>query len=255
MKVVLLAGGKGTRLAEETLLRPKPMVEIGGIPILEHIMRHYAAHGFTDFVVACGYLGHVIKEHFASYRDRTVDFTVSLGTGAVAYHGNTPQDWNVTLVDTGMETMTGGRLGRLKDFVGDSTFMMTYGDGLSDIPVGELVRHHKNGDRVATVTAVRPPARFGSLVINDDDCVTAFEEKVSSSVALINGGFFVFEPAVFDYLEDDATPFESLPMERLASAGQLSAFRHEGFWQPMDTLRDKLELERLWESGRAPWTP
>lgn len=253
MKVVLLAGGKGTRIAEETSIRPKPMVEIGGKPLIEHIMHLYAHHGHTDFVVACGYLGHVIKAHFSSYRDRMANFTVSLGTGEVAYHGAVPQDWNVTLVDTGIDTMTGGRLARLRDFVGGETFLMTYGDGLSDVDIGALIAHHESSKRVATVTAVRPPARFGSLVIDGDDRVTAFEEKISSSEAYINGGFFVLEPEVFDFLGDDAMPFERAPMESLARNNELSAYRHDGYWQPMDTLRDKIELEEEWQTGTAPW--
>jgi len=230
------------------------MVEIGAMPIVEHIMARYAAFGHRDFVIACGYLGHVIKDYFASYRNRRADFTVALGTGEVEYHGSFPDNWNVTLVDTGIETMTGGRLRRLKNHVGSETFMMTYGDGLSDIDIDALVAHHKAAGRAATVTAVRPPARFGSLVIDSADGVTAFEEKISSSEALINGGFFVFEPQVFDFLDDDdSMPFERLPMERLAAAGELTAFRHGGFWKPMDTLRDRLELEQIWESGAAPW--
>jgi len=253
MKVVLLAGGKGTRIAEETSIRPKPMVEIGGVPILEHIMGLYSRHGHNEFIVACGYLGHVIKDYFASYRNRRADFTVSLSDGAVEFHGAFASEWKISLVDTGAETMTGGRLGRLQEHLGDETFMMTYGDGLSDVDITALVDHHRQAGTVATVTAVRPPARFGSLVINDQDHVTAFEEKISTSEALINGGFFVLEPTVFDYLDDDAMPFERRPMERLASAGQLSAFQHDGFWQPMDTLRDRQELEAIWASGSAAW--
>ena len=253
MKVVLLAGGKGTRLAEETSLRPKPMVEVGGLPILVHIMRSYASHGVTDFVVACGHLGHVIKEYFATFRDRNTDFTISLDSGAINYHGAPPDEWKITLVDTGQETMTGGRLARMQEHVGDETFMMTYGDGVSDVDITALVAQHRASSKIATVTAVRPPARFGSLVIADDGSVTDFEEKISTSEALINGGFFVLEPEIFEYVGDDAMPFERAPMERLAQEGQLSAFIHEGFWLPMDTLRDKLALEAMWDSVAAPW--
>jgi glucose-1-phosphate cytidylyltransferase len=254
MKVVVLAGGKGTRISEKTSVSPKPMVEIGGMPILEHIMGFYASHGHTDFVIACGHLGHVIKDYFASYRDRRADFTVSLRDGSIDYHGALPDDWTVTLVDTGTETMTGGRLARLRAHVGNETFMMTYGDGLSDVDLGQLLDHHRQTGRIATVTAVRPPARFGSLVIDDSDRVIAFEEKISSAEALINGGFFVLEPEIFEYVGDDTMPFEREPMQRLAVAGQLTAYRHNGFWKPMDTLRDRLELEALWEGGDAPWT-
>ena len=253
MKVVLLAGGKGTRLSEETTLRPKPMVTIGDIPILEHIMRCYAAAGHTDFVVACGHLGHVIKEYFASYRSRHSDFTLSLATGEIRFHEDHHDDWTVTLVDTGNDTMTGGRLARLQEHVGDETFMMTYGDGLADIDIDQLVDRHRAAGRIATVTAVRPPARFGSLVLDETDGVTSFEEKISGSEALINGGFFVLEPAVFDYVGDDTMPFEREPMERLAADGQLTAFRHDGFWKPMDTLRDRMEFESMWATGAAPW--
>ena len=254
MKVVILAGGKGTRLAEETSLRPKPMVQVGDLPILEHIMRGYASYGHSEFLVACGHLGHVIKEYFSSYRNRHADYTVSLGTGEVEYHDATTDDWKVTLVDTGADTMTGGRLSRLRRFVDGETFMMTYGDGLASVDIDALLDFHHASGRIATVTAVRPPARFGSLVLSEDGRVDAFEEKITGSEALINGGFFVLEPEVFDYVGDDTMPFEREPMERLAADGQLGAFLHSGFWMPMDTLRDKLELESLWSGGEAPWT-
>lgn len=255
MRVVLLAGGKGTRLSEETSQRPKPMVEVGGVPILVHIMRWYAAAGHKDFIIACGHLGAVIKEYFASYRNRLSDFTVHLSDGTVEYHGGPDNDWTVTLVDTGNETMTGGRLARLADYVGDETFMMTYGDGVGDVDLNRLVETHRRWGRIATVTAVRPPARFGSLVFASDDKVTAFAEKVQGSEAYINGGFFVLEPAVLEYVGDDRIPFEREPLERLAAAEELSYYQHDGFWKPMDTLRDRNELEAMWAEGDAPWRP
>jgi len=229
------------------------MVEIGGTPVIEHIMGWYARHGHNDFVVACGYLGNVIKEYFASYRSRVADFTVDLSTGETTYHTAGPVAWRVTLVDTGIETMTGGRLARLREHVGSDTFMMTYGDGLANVDIPALLAAHKASRTVATVTAVRPPARFGSLILDCHGVVRAFEEKISTSEALINGGFFVLDPGVFDYLGDDSMPFEREPMERLAAAGELSAYTHDGFWKAMDTLRDKLELEDIWARGDAPW--
>jgi glucose-1-phosphate cytidylyltransferase len=231
------------------------MVPIGDTPILEHIMRRYAAFGHRDFVVACGHLGQVIKEYFATYRSRHSDFTLSLATGEVAFHDSTIDDWNVSLVDTGNETMTGGRLGRLKPYLEQQgTFMMTYGDGVADIDIDALLSHHQRSGCIATVTAVRPPARFGSLVISAAGKVEAFEEKISTSEAFINGGYFVFEPEVFGYLGNDLTSFEREPMERLAADGQLAAYIHNGFWKPMDTLRDKFELDGMWADGTAPWT-
>ena len=253
MKVVLLAGGRGTRLAEETTVRPKPMVEIGGVPLLVHLMRWYAAFGHTEFVIACGYLGHIIKDYFSRFHLQNTDFTVDLATGQTRLLGNPPAEWTVTLVDTGLETMTGGRLRRLRDLLGDETFMMTYGDALSDVDVNALVEAHAASGRLATVTAVRPPARFGSLVINDKGQVVRFEEKIAASEPRINGGFFVLEPPVLDYIDGDATSFERAPLERLATEGQLNARHHDGFWKPMDTLRDRMVLEELWQSGRAPW--
>ncbi len=255
MRVVLLAGGKGTRLSEETSYRPKPMVEIGGVPILVHIMRWYAAAGHNHFVIACGHLGTVIKEYFASYRNRLSDFTIDLADGSVEYHSGADSDWVVTVVDTGADTMTGGRLARLADHVGDETFMMTYGDGLGNVDLHELVETHRRFGRLATVTAVRPPARFGSLVFDHDNQVTAFAEKVQGSEAYINGGFFVLEPEVMQYVGDDAMPFERDPLERLAAEGQLSYHQHDGFWRPMDTLRDRNDLEAIWDHGDAPWKP
>lgn len=253
MKVVLLAGGKGTRLSEETSIKPKPMVTIGGRPILEHIMHLYAKQGFNDFVVACGHLGWVIKEHFANYQIRQSDVTIDLSTGQRDVLSGPKDSGRVTLIDTGLDTMTGGRLARLQPLLGGSTFMLTYGDGIADIDIVALLDSHRRSGRLVTVTAVRPPARFGSLVIADDGAVTAFEEKITGSESFINGGFFVMEPGVFEYLGDDAMPLERKPMERLAADGQLNAFQHPGFWKAMDTLRDKLELESMWGRGDAPW--
>lgn len=255
MKVMILAGGRGTRLSEETTLRPKPMVEVGGIPIIVHIMRWYASFGHREFVIACGYLGNVIKEYFASYHLQRSDFSVSTATGEILTHRTVADDWVVTLVDTGLDTMTGGRIARLAEFLGEETFMMTYGDGVADIDLDALVESHRRNGRVATVTAVRPPARFGSLVIEDSDQVTSFQEKVAGDDAWINGGFFVLDPGVFDYVGDDNEMFEQAPLRQLAKDGELSAYRHHGFWRPMDTLRDKNELEALFESAAAPWVP
>ena len=251
MKTVLLAGGLGTRLSEETTLKPKPMVEIGGKPMLWHIMSHYAAYGQKDFVVACGYKGDVIKDYFATFALRESDFTVGLKTGKAKTLGRRAPDWRVSLVDTGLETMTGGRLKRLKDLLTE-TFMVTYGDGLGSVDIKALLAFHKKNKRLATVTAVRPPARFGGLELMGAK-VARFTEKPQTGEGWINGGFFVFEPGVLKYMTGDDCVLERAPLERLAADGQLSAFRHEGFWQPMDTLRDKNHLEALWASGRAPW--
>ena len=252
MKTVILAGGLGTRLAEETTARPKPMVEIGGYPILWHIMSLYAVHGFKDFVVACGYKSESIKDYFCHYRMRQSDVSVDLQTGRVNLHNGHGTDWRVTLAETGLNTQTGGRIKRCKPWLGSGPFMATYGDGVGSIDVAALVRFHKAHGKLATLTAVRPPARFGGLEF-DGDRVVRFTEKLQIGEGWINGGFMVFEPAVLDYIDGDDTPFEREPVERLASEGQLMAYRHEGFWQPMDTLREKETLESLWQSGRAPW--
>lgn len=252
VKVVILAGGRGTRLAEETGSRPKPMVEIGGMPLLWHLMGVYADHGFNEFVVACGYKGAQIKEFFHNYAAHHGDFTVELQTGAVQFLNAPRTDWRVSVVDTGLDTMTGGRLRRVKSFVGDSTFMVTYGDGLGNVDIGALLAYHRAHGKLATVTAVRPPARFGDLTIVGD-AVEAFTEKPQAHEGWINGGFFVFEPGVLDYIDGDTISLEREPLERIARAGQLMAYRHHGFWQPMDTLREKLLLEDLWSSGAAPW--
>jgi glucose-1-phosphate cytidylyltransferase len=253
MKVVILCGGLGTRLSEETQLKPKPMAEIGGRPILWHIMRIYQRHGFRDFVLALGYKGEVIKDYFLNYHARQSDITVQLKTGSVEFSNPTVEDWTVSLVDTGPTTQTGGRLLRLRDRLSPhGTFMLTYGDGVSDIDVAALVAFHRSHGRAATVTAVRPPARFGDLAITGG-CVTAFTEKPQMGAGWISGGFFVFEPNIFDYIADDATMLERAPLEALSRERQLMAFHHSGYWQPMDTMRDKNALEALWASGEAPW--
>jgi glucose-1-phosphate cytidylyltransferase len=253
MKVVLLAGGLGTRLAEETDVKPKPMVEIGGHPILWHIMQIYANQGFNEFVVALGYKGEVVKQYFMNFFAANSDLTVDLGTGDVSYDTRRSMNWRIHLLDTGKDTMTGGRLARLEDLLRpQGTFMLTYGDGVCDVDIRALYEFHRRHGRLATVTAVRPPARFGSMRF-DGDRVVSFEEKPQTGEGWINGGFFVFEPAVFDYLDGDETVLEQHPLERLARDGELVAFKHEGFWQCMDTIRDKLRLQQMWESGHAPW--
>jgi glucose-1-phosphate cytidylyltransferase len=252
MKVVILAGGRGTRLAEETVARPKPMVEVGGKPLLWHIMSIYARHGFKDFLIACGYRGEMIKEYFLSYFVRNSDFFVDLRDGSQRVVTPSAIDWRVGLVDTGLDTATGGRMLRLREWLEAGTFLVTYGDGVGDIALTELVAFHKRHGRAATVTAVRPPARFGGLVL-DGDSVAEFSEKPQTGEGWINGGFFVFEPSVLSYIGGEDVALEREPLERLAEAGELMAFRHEGFWQPMDTLRDKQYLEDLWSRGDAPW--
>ncbi len=252
MRVVILAGGRGTRLAEESTTKPKPMVEIGGRPILWHILQLYARHGHRDFVVACGYRGEVIKEYFHGYAIQNSDFTIDLASGATEILSRPAEGWRVSVIDTGLDTMTAGRIRRLKAHLGGEPFMVTYGDGLGSIDITALLAFHRAQGRLATVTAVRPPARFGDLVLAGG-AVTAFTEKPQTGAGWINGGFFVFEPGVFDYLTGDEVSLEREPLERLAADGQLSAFEHHGFWQPMDTLREKQLLEQLWASGRAPW--
>lgn len=242
----------GTRLAEETGLRPKPMLEIGGRPLLWHIMSIYAHHGFSDFVVACGYLGEVIRRYFHDFHAYSSDFTVNLADGTHTVLRSNAPDWRVTVMDTGVQTMTGGRLKRLAEVVGDATFMCTYGDGVANVDVRALVEFHRSHGRLATLTAVRPPARFGALSL-EEDRVTSFQEKPQIGEGWINGGFFVFDPGILDHIAGDDISLEREPLEALASADQLRAFRHEGFWQPMDTLREKRMLERMWDEGRAPW--
>lgn len=252
MKVLILAGGRGTRLAEETSSRPKPMVEIGGRPILWHLMNFYASYGFKDFLVACGYKGEMIKEYFKNIAVHESDFFVDLRDGSLDVIHGSRLDWRVGLVDTGMDTMTGGRLRRLRGLIGDETCMATYGDGLSDVNLSALLQFHRTHGKLATVTAVRPPARFGGLRITGEH-VEEFTEKPQAEGGWINGGYFVFEPGVFDYLQGDDTILEREPLERLAREGQLMAFRHPGFFQPMDTLRERDLLDNLWNSGTAPW--
>lgn len=252
MKTVLLAGGLGSRLAEETELRPKPMVEIGGRPILWHIMKLYAHHGFREFIVALGYKGDFIKRWFLEYARLTSDLTIDLAAGRVTTSGPVADDWRVHLVDTGQSTLTGGRVWRLRDRLRDGTFMVTYGDGVANVDIGALVDFHRRHGRVATLTAVRPPARYGGLTF-DREMITQFTEKPQTGEGWINGGFLVLEPQIFEYLSHDQQSLESDALERLAADGQLAAFQHGDFWQCMDTLREKRLLESLWESDRAPW--
>jgi len=252
MKVIILAGGFGTRLAEETDRIPKPMVEIGGRPILWHIMKHYAHYGFKEFFIALGYRGEVIKRYFLDYYLLNGSMTINLSNGDVQVHNKECEDWIVHLMDTGLHTLTGGRVKRLEPWLKDETFMVTYGDGVSDIDLQDLLRFHRSHGKLATVTAVRPPARFGGLIF-DGDLVAEFTEKPQIGEGWINGGFLVFEPGVFDYLEGDHTSLEADAMERLAADRQLVAYRHDGFWQCMDTLRDVRLLESLWQSGKPPW--
>ena len=253
MKTVILAGGLGTRLSEETDLTPKPMIEIGSTPILWHIMKIYAAHGFADFVIALGYRAEIVKSFFLDYYHRRNNLTVHIAKGQVeVQQAEDGEDWCVSLVDTGLTTQTGGRLRRVADWLGDETFMLTYGDGVIDADLGAILAFHRAHGKLATVTAVRPPSRFGGLAFSGD-LVTEFVEKPQIGEGWINGGFFVLEPQVLDYIDGDETILEREPLERLAEDGQLIAYRHEGFWQCMDTLRDKRLLDALWESGRAPW--
>lgn len=252
MKVVILAGGLGTRISEETGVKPKPMVEIGGKPIIWHIMKLYSAFGLNDFIVCLGYKGYVIKEYFANYYLHMSNVTFDMAHNKIEVHQNNAEPWRVTLVDTGEATMTGGRLKRIKPFVGEEDFCCTYGDGVADIDITELLAFHRAQNTLATVTAAQPPGRFGSLVLRDSK-VTAFQEKPQGDGAWINGGFFVLSPKTLDFIEGDDTIWEKEPMELLATQNQMSAFMHRGFWQPMDTLRDKNHLEELWASGRAPW--
>lgn len=252
MKAIILAGGRGTRLAEETSLRPKPMVEIGGKPIIWHIMNIYAGCGLKDFLVACGYKGEIIKEYFHTCFIHNSDYFVDLSTGIQEVVRSVGIDWRIGLIDTGLDTQTGGRILRLQRWIGNETFLVTYGDGLSNVDVCDLIAYHRRHGRLATVTAVHPPARFGALLL-DDERVTQFSEKPQTREGWINGGFFVFEPGIFSYLNDDNTVLEREPLERLAADGQLMAYKHEGFWQPMDTIRDKEYLESLWSTGHAPW--
>ncbi|RZJ47480.1 MAG: glucose-1-phosphate cytidylyltransferase [Brevundimonas sp.] len=253
MKAVILAGGLGTRFSEETSLRPKPMIEIGGKPILWHIMKMYSNHGVNDFIICCGYKGYMIKEYFANYFLHTSDITVDMRENKVEVHERRAEPWTVTLVDTGEASMTGGRIKRVQRYLDpEEPFLLTYGDGVSDVDIAATIRFHAEHGRMATLTATYPPGRFGAVDIVDGQ-VHAFTEKPQGDGGMINGGFFVLSPKVLDYIAEDATIWEQEPLKRLAAEGQLMAFPHEGFWQPMDTLRDKINLESLWEAGAAPW--
>jgi len=253
MKVVILAGGLGTRLSEETGLRPKPMVEIGGMPILWHIMKMYSSYGFNDFVICLGYKGYLIKEYFANYYMHKSDVTIDLKTNSVKVHDSQAEPWCVTLVDTGTDSMTGGRIKRAQHYIGDETFMLTYGDGVSDVNIKELLASHKDSKCLLTVTAVQPSGKFGALDLDENNQVKSFIEKPKGDGAWINGGFFVCEPEIFSYIKDDSTIWEKEPLEQIASEKHMQAYKHYGFWKPMDTLRDKVELEENWQSGKAPW--
>ncbi len=253
MKVGILAGGLGTRLSEETVVKPKPMVEIGGKPLLWHIMRHYADYGFNEFVIALGYKGEVIKDYFLNYRKRTCDLTVRLSTGDLMVHNGHSEDWTIHLIDTGVKTQTGGRVKRIAQYIGKEPFLLTYGDGVSNVKMDKLLEFHQKHGKVATITAVRPPARFGSLSFEGEG-VTNFAEKPQTGEGWINGGFFVLEPEIVNYIDSDNMSFESVPMDRLTQDNQLMAYRHHDFWQCMDTLRDVQLLENIWASGNAPWS-
>lgn len=252
MKIVILAGGLGTRLSEETDVRPKPMVEIGGRPIIWHIMKLYHSYGFKDFVICLGYKGYIIKEYFSNYKLHMSDVSIDTSTGKIQVLENYSENWTVTLVESGADTMTGGRLKRVRKYLGDDDFFLTYGDGLSDVNISELLMHHRSEKRLATITAVQPPGRFGLLEI-DNGCVADVVEKPSGDGVWINGGFFVLNPKVIDYISGDETIWEQVPLRKLAKEGHLTAYQHRGFWQPMDTLRDKQYLEKLWNGGNAPW--
>jgi len=253
MKVVILAGGLGTRISEETIVRPKPMIEIGGKPILWHIMKIYSHYGFNDFVVCLGFKGYVIKEYFSNYFLHMSDVTFDMLHNSMEVHQRNAEPWKVTLVDTGIDTMTGGRLKRVASYIGKETFMLTYGDGVSDVNIENLVAYHKKHGKLATVTATQPTGRFGALSLGAQEHVQSFQEKPAGDGSWINGGYFVLEPGVLDLLPGDSSVFEKEPLEQLAHGGQLIALKHAGFWYAMDTLRDKNHLESLWQSGKAPW--
>jgi glucose-1-phosphate cytidylyltransferase len=252
MKAVILAGGLGTRISEETIVRPKPMIDIGGKPVLWHILKIYSQHGINDFIICLGYKGYMVKEYFANYFLHTSDVTFDLVNNRMEVHHQHAEPWRVTLVDTGDQTQTGGRLKRVESYLDGQTFCFTYGDGLADIDITAQLAFHKTRASLATMCAVQPPGRFGAINI-EDNRITRFEEKPSGDGSWINGGFFILEPGVLDYIEGDATIWERAPLEALAGDGQIAAYKHTGFWHPMDTLRDKLKLEDLWQSGRAPW--
>lgn len=252
MKAVILAGGYGTRISEETHLKPKPMIEIGGMPILWHIMKHYSNYGINDFVICCGYKGYIIKEYFANYFLHRSDVTFDIKNNKMEVHKKFAEPWKVTLVDTGLNTMTGGRLQKIKSHINDETFCFTYGDGVSNVDISKSIKLHRDAGTIATVTAVQPPGKFGRMNLKDN-AVSHFEEKPIGDGGWINGGYFILEPSVFDYLKDESTIWEREPLEELAENKQLSAFRHNGFWHPIDTLWDKNYLENLWKNNDAPW--
>ena len=252
MKAVILAGGLGTRISEESNLKPKPMIEVGGMPILWHIMKIYSSYNIDEFIICCGYKGYMIKEYFLNYFYHMSDVTVDLKKNDIEIHQKKAEPWKITFVDTGENTMTGGRGKRIQQFINQDTFCLTYGDGLADIDINALIQHHQTKGKLATITGTEPPGRFGALKISDD-MVIGFQEKPKGDSSIINGGFFVLEPGIFDYIEGDQTLWEKEPLENLAKNNQLTLFRHDGFWQPMDTLREKNLLEDLWASGRAPW--
>lgn len=255
MKVVILAGGLGSRLSEETAVRPKPMVEIGGYPILWHIMKIYSHFGFNDFIVLCGYKGYYIKEYFANYYVNNSNVTIDLSNNSISVHPNKVEPWKITLCDTGANTMTGGRIRQIKKFIGDERFMLTYGDGVADIDINALIQSHKNSNKLATLTAVRPTSRFGVIDINQQGTVERFQEKPNGDEnGWINGGFFVLEPKIFDYIPDsDSAIWEEAPLRNLSHDGQLNAYKHIGFWRPMDMMKDKKDLNELWDAQKAPW--
>ena len=251
MKVVILAGGLGTRIAEESVSKPKPLIEVGDKPIIWHIMKLYSFYGLNDFIICCGYKGYLIKEYFANYYLHSSDVEISLRDNSINVLNKDSEPWTITLINTGEASQTGGRLLRIKDYI-DDTFCMTYGDGVSNINLSKLIEYHKKNQKLATITAVQPPGRFGALAL-DGERVTGFIEKPEGDGGWINGGFFVLEPEIFDYIKDDLTIWEQQPLKNLASKGQLKSFLHKGFWRPMDTLRDKIELEELWRDKKAPW--
>lgn len=253
MKVLILAGGLGSRLSEETSLKPKPMVQIGGRPILWHIMKIYSYYGYNEFIILCGYKGYQIKEYFANYYRHHSDMTIDLATDDICYHKSSAEPWKVTLIDTGVETMTGGRIKRVKEYIGDEPFMLTYGDGVADIEIDKLVAFHKNHGKLITMSSVLPEGRFGALTIDEKEQVKSFQEKPQGDGSWINGGFFVCQPEVLNYIDNDKTIFEREPLEQLAQQGELYTYKHSGFWKPMDTLRDKTQLEEMIEKKVAPW--
>jgi glucose-1-phosphate cytidylyltransferase len=254
MKVVILAGGLGSRLSEETTLRPKPMVEIGGKPILWHIMKIYSSFGFNEFIILCGYKGYMIKEYFANYYLHMADLTIDMTSNTIQHHSTHAEPWKVTLVDTGLDTMTGCRIKKVRDYIGDEPFMLTYGDGVSDVNIDDLISFHKSHGKAVTMTSVQPEGRYGSLVVNDEQKVISFQEKPKGDGAWINAGFFVCQPEVFEHIPDgEKVIFEREPLESLSKSGELYTFKHDGFWKPMDTQRDKTQLEELIDQNKAPW--